>query len=169
MDVHLYVDGSCHYFDEKGDRKIPDMGAGIVILFPESGDVIWYQEKTGKGGSNVAELLAVEAGLKKLNLLRHHLDVKVFSDSSYAVTHLSKEPKTITNKAKPSVVARHERVTRIRHLMGKFKSVEFRLIARCSNDHSTLADELAKTAAKAKSDKELRQSFDVWVDKSKAK
>ena len=134
------------------------MGCGIAVLLPGKNGPISHAVNLGKGGSNVAEILAIEEGLKLLKNDKRiasffkpsKSDVIIHSDSAYAVSQLSKADKPITSSSKAVAHVRNERAKRIKSLMSEFKSVSFDLIPRCSNSHAILVDSMAKEAAKTK-------------------
>jgi ribonuclease HI len=159
MIIEIYVDGSCSHYNEHGAKRTHSiMGCGIAVLLPGKDGPISHAVNLGKGGSNVAEILAIEEGLKLLKNDKRiapffkpsKSDVIIHSDSAYAVSQLSKATKPLTISSKAVAHVRNQRATRIKELMAEFKSVNFDLIPRCSNSHAVLVDSMAKEAAKTK-------------------
>jgi ribonuclease HI len=157
MLIEIYVDGSCSHYNKNGDKRQHSiMGCGIAVLLPGKDGPLSHSLNLGKGGSNVAEILAIEEGLKLLlsdtriapYFKPSKTDVVIYSDSAYAVHQLTSPILTPRATSKNVKHVRYARLTRISEVMQQFKSVNFNLIRRCSNSHAILVDCMAKEAAK---------------------
>lgn len=111
--IHVYTDGAC-------TGNPGPMGIGVVILDPSQSGAAGRRELSrylGQGTNNIAELTAIEAGLKEVGRDR---PVRVYSDSSYAIGLLAQGWRAKANQ---------ELVQRLRILLREFARVEFVKVA----------------------------------------
>ncbi|MBM4398234.1 MAG: reverse transcriptase-like protein [Deltaproteobacteria bacterium] len=106
--VYLFCDGAC--------RGNPGpMGIGVLLRYGRAEKLI--AEPIGRGTSNVAELSAIERGLREIR--RRDLPVVIVSDSSYAIGVLSGRLRAHANV---------DLVRRVAELIAGFKDIRFRRV-----------------------------------------
>ncbi|MBF0203671.1 MAG: reverse transcriptase-like protein [Desulfamplus sp.] len=111
-------------------------GIGVYLKFREHEKEI--SESIGHTTNNIAELTAIQRAL--LELKRHDLPVRLYTDSSYALGILTKGWKASKNQ---------ELVADIRKLIGKFKDIRFiKTKGHAGIEGNERADTLATRAIK---------------------
>jgi ribonuclease HI len=128
--VFLFCDGAC--------RGNPGpMGIGILLRYGRAEKIIG--EPIGRGTNNVAELTAIERGLRQIR--RRDLPVVIVSDSTYAIGVLSGRMRAHKNV---------ELVKRIASLIGEFADIRFRKVpGHAGHPENEEVDRLATEAAES--------------------
>ncbi len=127
--VHIYTDGAC-------SGNPGPAGAGVVLIY--KGNKKEISRYLGKATNNIAELRAIEEGLKAI--ANRSLPVVVFTDSNYAYGLLTKGWKAKENR---------ELVERIRSLASTFSNLRFEKVkghSGCAENER--ADQLAVAAVR---------------------
>ncbi len=90
--VHVWTDGAC-------SGNPGPMGIGVVVV--AGGQRREHGQYLGKGTNNIAELTAIRRGLEIADELVHDQDrqIRVYTDSSYAIGLLSQGWKAKANQA----------------------------------------------------------------------
>ena len=127
--VHIYTDGAC-------SGNPGPAGLGVVMIY--KGHRKELSRYLGEATNNIAELRAIEEGLKAIT--NRGLPVVVHTDSNYALGLLTKGWKAKENK---------ELVARIRSLASTFKNLRFEKVKGHSGcPENERADRLAVEAAR---------------------
>ncbi len=127
--IHIYTDGAC-------SGNPGPAGLGVVMIY--RGHRKEISRYIGVATNNIAELMAIEEGLKAIN--NRNLPVVVHTDSNYAYGLLTKGWKAKENK---------ELVNRLKSLASTFRNLRFEKIkGHSGHPENERADRLAVEAVR---------------------
>ncbi len=130
------------YTDGASSGNPGPSGIGIFMIYKDNKREI--SESIGNSTNNIAELKAIEKAL--LELKRHNLPVRIYTDSSYSLGVLTKGW-----KAKKNV----DLINNVKDLIYKFEDLEFIKVKGHSGlEGNEIADKLATSAIKKHPHKE---------------
>lgn len=128
--IFLFCDGAC------AGNPGP-MGIGVLLRYGRAEKVI--AEPIGMGTNNIAELRAIERGLREIR--RRDIPVVIVSDSQYAIGVLSGQKRAHANV---------DLVRRIAELIAEFSDIRFRRIpGHVGIPENEEVDDLAVRAARS--------------------
>lgn len=135
-EVVVYADGACAGNGTADGR----MGIGVRAIHTGNGKTAEISRHMGPGTNQLAEILAIEAGLSLIKRNRNLTQVTVYSDSEYAIGCLTKPWKPKANL---------EALARVKKLMAEFHTVGFVWVkGHNKNIGNEIADKLAFQAAR---------------------